>query len=241
MLKLIPLISVSMLAACSAAKSETADAARESRSFSASGFESVTLAGSDDVRVVQGKDFAVSATGSAKVLDALDIRVEAGVLKIGRKRGAGWNFSWSGKGDHGAVVTVTMPVIRAATLSGSGDMQVASTAEDTFDGSIAGSGNLTIVDARAAQTQFSLAGSGDLSVAGAAKTVDLNLAGSGDIDAGKLDAETLSISVAGSGDVRARATGKADVSLIGSGDVDITGTKDCKVSKVGSGDVRCGG
>ncbi len=239
---LFPVVALTLLSACSSTSGEGSSASRdadETRAFTAVDFEGVTLAGSDDVRIIIGKAFSVKAVGTQKVLDALEISVENGVLKVARKSGSGSHFSWSGKGDRSAIVTVTMPLIRNAGITGSGDMDIAATAADRFEGSIAGSGNMRIASVSAAQTLLSVAGSGDLSALGTAKNLDLNLAGSGDIDASKLSSVDLSVSVAGSGDVRANAIGKARVSLVGSGDVAISGTKACAISKIGSGDVRC--
>ncbi len=212
---------------------------KTTRTYSLSGFESVALKGSDDVRVLTGPNFAVSASGRQKVLDGLDIRVEDGVLIVSRKDHQGWHIGWN-TDDQGAVVTVTMPTIRSAKLMGSGDLSVDSTAEDKFSAALAGSGDLSIANARAAETSLSIAGSGDLLAKGKAANVSLNLAGSGDMDASGLESETLSVSLAGSGDIKAHASGKASGSIVGSGDVNIMGTKDCTISKTGSGDVVCG-
>lgn len=227
-----------LIAACSGAEAteNEEDTMMGSRDFAASGFERVRLSGSDDVRVVAGEGFAVSATGPQAVLDRLDIHVDGDTLVVGRERKSGW--SWN-NGRKGAVVTVTMPVMRGATLAGSGDFTVATTAEDRFEAKLAGSGNLDIADVRAADTKFTLAGSGDLHAKGKAQTADYRVAGSGNIDAAGLLSETLKVSIAGSGDVSAHASGKADVRIVGSGDVTISGTKDCTAKKVGSGEVRC--
>jgi hypothetical protein len=238
---LLPLIALSALAGCSAAIGGPSndDGPRITRSYDLKGFDGVVLAGSDDVRITQGANFAVSANGAEKQLNDLEILVENGVLKISRKKNKGWSMHW-GDGDEGVTVSVTLPLLRKATLAGSGDMDVAGTAADQFAGTIAGSGDLKISNAAAATTILSLAGSGDLAVSGKTNALTVSLAGSGDIHAGGLASETVSISGAGSGDVRARASQSAEVSLVGSGDVTIEGTKNCKITKTGSGDVTCG-
>ena len=74
---------------------------------------------------------------------------------------------------------------------------------------------------------------------GTAQAAQYDIAGSGDIDAGAVDARDLKVSIAGSGGIKAHSSGTADVSIMGSGDVDVAGGAKCKVSKAGSGDVRC--
>jgi Putative auto-transporter adhesin, head GIN domain len=237
---LLPLIALSSLSGCSAAMGgpSTENGPSITRRYDLKDFDGVVLAGSDDVRITQGPNFAVSASGAAKQLDELELKVENGTLKVGRKRHTGWSMLWGD--DDGVTVSVTLPLLHKATLAGSGNMDVSGTAADQFSGTIAGSGDLNIANASATNTTLTLAGSGDLAARGQAKTLNVSLAGSGDIHAGDLSAETATISGAGSGDVRVRASLGADVSLVGSGDVTITGTKNCKISKTGSGDVTCG-
>ena len=229
-----------ILASCGHVESTAAESSTiASRSFALSDFDQVALRGSDDVNVMTGKDFAVSATGPQSSLDQLEIVVEDGVLKIGRKSGSSWHIGWSRNGGKGVKVTVTMPVIRGAKLAGSGDMTVDRAAVDAFMASLAGSGNLNVGNVQATTVALDLAGSGDLMIGGRTKRVDISSAGSGDISAKTLEAETVEISLAGSGNASARATGSASVSLMGSGDVQITGTSQCKTSKLGSGSVTC--
>ncbi len=233
---MIPLLSCAMLAACGSAdgadRNDTGP--KVTRTFTLSDFDAVALKGSDDVRVLNGAAFSVTAVGSEKALAELELSVENGTLNVKRK---GRSFGWSG--DHGAVVTVTMPVIRSAALAGSGDMSIDVTAEDKFDAVLGGSGDMTIANVRAPKIAMSLAGSGDLTAAGTTQDAAYSVAGSGDLSVAKLLSKTAKISVVGSGDVAAHASQAADISLVGSGNVRITGTNDCKISKLGSGDVTC--
>ena len=229
-----------ILASCGHVESSAAESSPNgSRSFALSDFDQVALRGSDDVNVMTGKAFAVSATGPQSSLDQLEIVVEDGVLKIGRKSGSSWHIGWSRNSDKGVKVMVTMPVIRGAKLSGSGDMTVDHATADAFLASLAGSGNLNVGNVQAKVVKLNLAGSGDLMIGGRTRLVDISSAGSGDVTAKALDAETAEISLAGSGNASVRATGSASVSLVGSGDVQITGTSQCKTSKLGSGSVTC--
>lgn len=225
-----------MLSSCGHA--ESGSSATGSRSFDLVGFEQVALRGSDDVHVVTGKSFSVSATGPQSELDQLEIEVDGDTLKVGRKSTSPWHIGWS-RDSKGVVVTVTMPSIRGARLAGSGDMTVEGATADVFKGSLAGSGDLKLGNVQAKAVELNLAGSGDIEVSGKTGLVKISGAGSGDVRAKALEAETADISLAGSGSVGARATGDASVSILGSGDVEISGTNKCKTSKLGSGSVTC--
>lgn len=233
-------VPVALLAACTEGNSEPREnATPATRNFATGAFESVSLEGPDAVRVVRGSPASVVASGRTDVLDRLDIRVEGGALKIGRKRENGWRMDY--RDDNGATIVVTTPLLRGASVAGSGNMDVDRGEAPEFAASVAGSGDLSIGTVTARQADLSLAGSGDLRIAGRAERVELSIAGSGNADASRLAGATASVSIAGSGNARVAARQSADVSIVGSGDVDIAGTRNCKVSKLGSGEVRCTG
>lgn len=223
-----------MLSACGVAES-TPSGPNGSRSFDVSGFDQVELAGSDNVRVIAGPAFSVQATGPEKTLERLKIEVNGSTLSIGRKRSIsmGWN------NDKSALVTVTMPTIKEASLAGSGNMDIDRVETPEFEASIAGSGGMKIKSAQVDKLDIDIAGSGGATIAGAAKAIDISIAGSGSVMAKDLNAADAKISIAGSGNVDARASGAASVSIAGSGDVNISGTSNCKTTKMGSGKVVC--
>ena len=213
-------------------------AAPASRSFALSGFDAIRLTGSDDVRVVQGAAFSIRATGRSEVLEQLDIRVEGSTLVVARKPQKGWRISWT---DTSADITVTMPSIRSAEITGSGDMAVDRAVAAAFEGGVTGSGDLNIDKIEAGAATLRLTGSGDIRASGQVPRLSLAVQGSGDIDARNLSAETIDVAVRGSGNVRGAARRSATISVAGSGDVEVSGTKDCTISKTGSGDASCTG
>lgn len=202
------------------------------RTYAAVDFTAVALEGSDDVDVRYADTYSVKAEGSPKVLDLLDIRVDGTTLKIGRKPNSGW--SW----DNGAKISVTLPKLVSASISGSGNMAV-DRAEGDFSGGVSGSGDLRIASLNGHSADLSIAGSGNLVIAGTAGSLDADTAGSGDIDAAGLTVSRAKVSVAGSGNVKGTVKGDAQVSIVGSGDVDLGGGAKCSVSSLGSGDAHC--
>ena len=208
----------------------------EKRSFSVGSFTAVSLEGSDDVRVVRGPAPSVTATGSKRVLDLLNIRVEGNTLKVDRKSG---RMSWSWNSDGGAVITVTMPSITAASVGGSGNMAVDRADGDSFSAAVDGSGNLKIASVAVKRVQLAASGSGNLTIAGTATDSTMAADGSGNIAARGLSSNQATIAADGSGDVDATVRGRATIAVNGSGNVDVTGTDNCAIVKDGSGDARC--
>jgi hypothetical protein len=226
LLCLTPLI---MLAACGVGAVTTGPA--ETRTFAVGAFDAVSLQGSDDVKVVTGATASVVASGPRDILDRLEIRVEGTTLKIGRKT-ENWSSGYSENAE--VRITVTTPGIKAAALSGSGDMSVDRASGDAFNGSVSGSGDLDLRDIRVGHADLNLAGSGDVRVAGATKYVALSVAGSGDIDGSQFASDAVDVSASGSGGITMAATTRAKIASSGSGDVLIKGTANCAISKSGS-------
>lgn len=239
--------SIALLAACGMndAKSEDSAPSKDaiagksgpdgSRSFAATGFTGVELAGADNVVVTRGDAFSVVATGPEDVLDKLEIKVEGDMLIVTRKSNM---MNWSdGKS---ATIAVTLPRLDSAELSGSGDLSIDSASGDAVKAVLAGSGNLNIASVTAKSLDVALAGSGDLTITGGkADSAELALAGSGDVNVKGVTLTSADISIAGSGDVDATATGTADVSIVGSGDVRLGGGAKCDSSELGSGTISC--
>lgn len=206
------------------------------RPFAASGFDAVRVGGSDTVNIVRGTMASVVARGDAAQLDRLDIRTDGTTLVIGRK--SSMSIGWSGKP---VVVTVTMPSIRAAEVSGSADVSVDRAEGAAFAGSVSGSAGLKIADLRAATTKLQVSGSGSIDAAGETGTLTADVSGSGDLDARALKAESATIAVSGSGGAKAFARQSATLSVGGSGNIEVAGTTRCTISERGSGSARCTG
>lgn len=201
------------------------------RSFAATGFHAVNLSGPDDIDVKTGAAFAVTAQGDPAVLDQLDIRVDGGTLRVGRKDQA------EARGRR-VQIRVTMPRLDEASVAGSGDLTI-DKVDGGFEGAVAGSGNLALAQMRGGTAELAVAGSGTLRLAGEADLIDASIAGSGTVEAKGLRAARADISIAGSGSVRGTVTGAASISILGSGDVELGGGAQCEVSRLGSGSARC--
>lgn len=223
---LIPLA----LAACASASAAT-------RGFPVGGFDRIESNGSADVRVVVGPAPSARATGEQQSLDRLVVGVEGGVLKIGSRPGGGWNMGWGSR--KPTVVQVTVPALREATVTGSGDMDIDHVRARSFAATLVGSGDVTVHAIEAGDVALTLQGSGDLKAAGQARQARVVMHGSGDLDAKGLRVADAFVQSTGSGDTDIGATHNARIMLTGSGDVTVLGGARCDTVKHGSGDVRC--
>ncbi|MBD8547093.1 head GIN domain-containing protein [Sphingomonas sp. CFBP 8760] len=210
----------------------TPAAGEAQRRFDVAGFEKVDLASSDRVVIVVADRFAVTAAGDPRAVAALAITVRDGMLRVDRIPGR--------YRDRGATVTVTMPVLRAASLSGSGSLRADGVTGPGFVGELAGSGSMTLTGLTAASVRLDLGGSGSIVADGRTDAVDIDLGGSGRVDAQALATPMVAIDMGGSGSIVAAASRAATIEAGGSGTVRVTGGARCDVHKSGSAIVRCG-
>ncbi|WP_162236600.1 MULTISPECIES: head GIN domain-containing protein [unclassified Sphingomonas] len=199
-------------------------------------FDAITLDSGDSVEVRQGADYAVRIEGPIEARNRMSIRRDGNTLRIGRREHGLWTV------DRGAVrIVVMMPVIRAATLAGSGDVTI-DQASDPFVATLSGSGDMTIGQLQGDRTTLTVSGTGTIAAAGSvrAMTLTVTVTGSGDIDARQVQATEAVVSVTGSGDVAATINGVARVSLVGSGSATLGPGARCVVQRVGTGEAHCG-
>jgi hypothetical protein len=236
--------AVAAIAAASAATSACGQAGNDggptvSRNFPVGNFQQLEVAGPYEVDVRTGGNASVSAQGPQKLLERTIVEVQGDKLVIHPQEHRGF-FSFN-FGSHGSAhFTVTVPQLTAATMAGSGGIDVDRVQGPAFEGTVAGSGGLDIKNVAVQSLKLSIGGSGSAkAVGGKAATADYSIGGSGDIEAGGVQAQQAKVSIAGSGNITANATGTADVSIMGSGDVTVSGGAKCTVNKAGSGSVKC--
>jgi hypothetical protein len=223
-----------LIAGFALAAALAAPAIAAEQGFAVGGFSAIEASSPAEVRVRTGAPPSVRAAGDAAALAALDVHVDGDRLEIRTRRGTRWPARAR------AIVYVTVPALRAASVAGSGDLQVDRVAGPDFAGSVAGSGNLAIGELRTSSATLASAGSGNINAAGAVEQLQANVAGSGNIDARMVRARSARVTAVGSGNVEARASEDAEVVSVGSGNAIVTGAAHCRVHARGSGEAKCG-
>ncbi|WP_370033890.1 head GIN domain-containing protein [Qipengyuania mesophila] len=195
-------------------------------------FDSVILAGADNVTVTRGDRWQIRAIGSAEVLAELRFLVEDGKITVGRRHR-------HDRIEGTARIEIVAPAVEDVVLAGSGNLSVDAMNGSEIGATVAGSGTIEVNRVQASELKATIAGSGDLHIAGHADEGKITIAGSGDIDGRDLRVGRASVSIAGSGDARFRADGRVSASIIGSGGAVVTGTTDCSQTRMGSGRLTC--
>ena len=174
------------------------------------GFDAVKIEGAIDVTYTISTTPSVRLLAQKNILPLITVEVVAGQLVLATNR----SFS-------------TSTPIRAL-VSGPSPVAVR----------INGSGNFVGAGLAGAALQLRIAGSGNIKASGSVDTVNVVVAGSGDVDIVGIKAKSADIQIHGSGDVHAYASQSAGVEISGSGDVRIKGSPlKRNVERAGSGEV----
>jgi hypothetical protein len=199
----------------------------------------VSLSGSFDVELVDGKEGNLTLKGDENLLEYLITEVKDGRLVIKVKKG--YYLKSSSWKSGGILITVPVEEINAVSMSGSGDIVGKKTLRaDDFEVSMSGSGDIQL-DLDAQNVEASLSGSGDMLLSGVSSSFTVRISGSGDIEAYDLEADDVEVVVSGSADAQVTARKSLRARVSGSGDVYYKGNPEKVDSKTsGSGDVSKG-
>jgi len=198
-----------------------------------SNYDKINVAGSFDVKLVKGKEGAISIQADENLMEYIETEVENGHLKIQPKKG------YQLKTTKTILITVPFEMIDAISLAGSGNVNstnVLNAADLNLN--LAGSGGLDLpVSIKNLKAQ--IAGSGNIKLSGNADELYCEIAGSGNLEGDALKATASHINIAGSGNVKIHAVSEIHANIVGSGDVIYTGNPAIEKSKsVGSGTIK---
>ncbi len=205
---------------------------------------------------LQGPDAQVTISGPADEVD--DIVVEGGVIEHSGPRSWGgwrwWRWNWD---NHAIRIVVTAPQITAASIGGSGYLDLGKFNQDHLDvavsGSggagasgaikslrvtVSGSGGARLTDLTATDMSVGVSGSGHVSATGSADTLHLMVSGSGGGDMSGLGLNSADAILSGSGWAKVAPRQSANLVVSGAGHIWLlTEPPHVTVQRSGSGSV----
>ena len=193
-------------------------------------FDGVGLTFSGDVYLRQGNTQSVKVEGQENIINNIVTDVQDGYWKI--------KFDRPVRNHDPIKVYITVPTLRKAAISGSGDLKSDGgfTNLSNLELGISGSGNIDF-DAEAESIIAKISGSGDIDLEGKADEAEVRISGSGDIQAYGLKAQNCEVRISGSGNCQITAEERLDVRVSGSGDVYYKGRPRINSKVSGSGDL----
>ncbi|MEO8675541.1 MAG: head GIN domain-containing protein [Casimicrobiaceae bacterium] len=198
-----------------------------------SGFHGIGLAVDARVELRQGGSEGLSITGDDNIVPLIETVVEDGILKIRWPRNRGGSTRYKE-----LVIVVDAKTIDSLAVAGSGELRAERLKSGDLRTSLAGAGRIDIGALEANAFRTSIDGSGNMTAAGRVESLDVSVAGSGNLAASKLESRRARISVAGSGTASVWATETLNASVAGSGDVRYVGKPQVTMSVAGSGSVK---
>lgn len=203
---------------------------REDRVVSAD-VHAVVLETSGRLEVRVGDEPALTISAPERLLDRLTSDSARGVLTLGTT-GDPVLFAFDS-----IRYTLTLPLIDALQLVGSGDADVDFAGAENVDIRIDGSGDVRAIGIDAQAVRVALSGSGDATVSGTADDGEFAIDGSGDLDASELRVSTGGAEISGSGDVSVHAVDRLDARVSGSGEIRYSGSPRLASDISGSGSI----
>ncbi|HEX6660908.1 MAG TPA: DUF2807 domain-containing protein, partial [Sphingomicrobium sp.] len=179
-------------------------AGAETRNFGVSGFDKVRVDGPFKVHLTTGVAPFAQATGSARAIDRVAVEVRGQTLIVHANRSAWGGYS----GDNIGTVEVAIGThdLSAATLNGSGSLDINAVKGLTFDLAVQGSGGAAIGEVDVDQLRVNVLGTASASLGGRAGKMTAIVRGISSLDAAGLTAKDATIGAEGAATVKAAVT-----------------------------------
>lgn len=189
------------------------------RSFSVAGYDKVEMNSVANVRITQDEDYSARASGSAALVDNLDLKVneKEKTLYISDKK------SISTMGKQSVKIDLTVPMLESvkhvgvggldikgpfplkyAELSGVGRVNITNVTSDKITVLHKGVGNITLSDMNVKTCDITSKAVGNITLSGSCKSAVLSSESMGNIDAKGLTVEDLKQQASGFGRVEVK-------------------------------------
>lgn len=175
-----------------------------------SGFNQIQIENSADVVVHVGKEFRVEVTAQKNILSILKTKVQGDKLVL-RTQGSFSTYK-------PISVKVNVPSLNHLSVLGSGDSEVYNIKTDHFSLETTGSGNVYIK--------------------GQAQSFNVNMTGSGHVNAKSFMVQQARVTKTGSGDLKLNCKEQLSINSTGSGDIKYKGNPHISQSITGSGRLK---
>ncbi len=163
----------------------------ETREFDLANFDDISVGGAFDVEIQFGNSQHVTVTIDDNLWDNLELKVTGGRLVVD------WDKSCQPDGDCRLELVVTS--LKAMSISGAADINIAGFQGETF--------------------KFQLSGAADLEMNGAVENLEIQVSGAGEIDTRDLKARHVKVRISGAGNANITASESLDAKVSGVGNI----------------------
>ena len=205
------------------------------RNFGVDGFDRIRVDGPFRVRLTTGVAPFARVSGSPAAIDrvALDTQGRTLVVHVSRSSWGGY----PGAGPGPVEISVGTHDLSAASLNGSGSLDIDRVKGLKFELAVQGSGSTTIATADVDDLRVTLFGSASATVSGRAAKLSASQRGLTSLNAPGLTAKDATIASEGGSTTSAAVSNSAKVTATGTSTVTLTGDPSCTVRANGSASV----
>lgn len=190
-------------------------------------FSEVVIDTVGEVRLVPGSSFSYSLQAAPQVVKALKFKVTKNVLHIAAEN--------SFQTDAPVRMTITLPQLDRADLSGSANVDSGVPTGRKFILSVSGAGNYVGREANCDSAVVDVSGSGEARLVGRCVELQLKLSGAGDAKLRQFRVDTATVTNSGSGDSELTVAKTLNARIGGSGDITYAGNPRVIQAVSGSG------
>lgn len=202
------------------------------KDYDFTGFDRLEMGDGFDVTIEQGPGYSVHVRGDERNMDDLVVNKDGGKLRFRYKFAARLRHN-----RYTTYITITMPSLKGAELSGAVDANISNFTEDDFSLSLSGASRAAL-SLTAKNADFDLSGASDLKVVGTADNLDISLSGASSFKGFEFEVETADIDASGASDVEVNATTSLKAHASGASKVIYRGTPAINSSTSGSSSIR---
>ncbi len=206
---------------------------QSSRTFSASGFNRLSMGSSFKIEVKQGSSFSVTAEGRNEDLADLESTVSGGTFKL-RYKSNGWN-----KNRKTVNVNITMPNLQGVDFSGASNAHVSRfSGVKNFDIEVSGASKVNI-DLVADKVSMDLSGASSLTLIGKCTVLNGEVSGASSFKGSDFPTREVSIEASGASSAAVLASGVIHAEASGASSIRYSGdVKDIHSSTSGASSVK---
>ena len=169
-----------------------------SKIISAESFTKIHSTCHADLKFTVSESHQIEVVCDENLLDLFEFSYTKDVMTIGTTKDKSFNAN------HLVTINISAPKLSVCMLSGHGDADISGIHNQDFRATVNGSGDITLK--------------------GDANTLILEVNGTGDINAKKVNAANLIADLRGTGDIEGHATETLNVNISGTGDVTVSGS-----------------
>jgi len=178
-------------------------------------FNKIRVTGVYELDVEVGEDFSVFTSGKHKDVEDMKVYLKGSTLVLAQNEDGDKNINWNGrkkKNNNGIRAVITLPSLKALDITGIGSGEIKGIESDRLD--------------------VEVAGISDMELFGSCGTLDVDMAGLGEIRAEELECDNVDVDLAGMGEISVYASKSVSADAAGMGNIEVYGNpEDVEKSK----------